>query len=264
MRVLERDEPASGVRRLTLNRPEQRNALDAALILALRSAVHDAEVDDDVRVVVIRGAGTAFCAGADLAAMLDLGRQGEEANLADAKALADLLLAIHECRKPVVALVHGATLGGGVGLACAADIVVASDRAWFKLPEVRLGLVPAMIAPYVVRAIGARQASRYFLSAESIDAAQARVLGLVHEITNADDLEVTGLALAAEIQRGRPGALAECKRLIAGVAYRDIDASIAAETAALIARLRAGNEAQQALAAALASRDRDRARDDRR
>lgn len=249
--ILESDTPERGIRRLTLNRPEQRNALDAALIGTLREALRAAAEDRGVRVVLLAGAGTAFCAGADLAAMRDLGAQGGEANLADARNLADLLLEIYELAVPVIALVHGATLGGGVGLACAADVVFASDAAWFRLPEVRLGLVPAMISPYVVRAIGERQAHRYFLSAESIDAHRARALGLVHEVTAAEKLLPSALALAAEISRGGPLALAECKRLIATVAGREIDSRLAADTAARIARLRSADEAQHALDAAL-------------
>jgi methylglutaconyl-CoA hydratase len=246
--------PAPGVAKLTLNRPERRNALDDALIDALRAAIARHAEAAATRVVMIAATGTAFCAGADLRGMIERGRSDLERNVHDAEQLAALLLAVHDCPKPVVALVQGPAFGGGVGLAAACDVTVAGTDARFRLPEVQLGIVPAVISPYVIAAIGARHARRLFLTGETIDAAWARELGLVHEVVATSSLEARGLELATAITQGGPQALAACKRLIATVAGVRPDAELAGRTARLLADLRAGPEAQEGLAAALEKR----------
>jgi methylglutaconyl-CoA hydratase len=246
--------PAPGVARLTLNRPERRNALDDALIGALRSAVARHADAAATRVVVIAAAGTAFCAGADLRGMRERGAGDRERNVHDAEQLAELLLAIRDCPKPVLALVQGPAFGGGVGLAACCDVTVAAPEARLRLPEVQLGIVPAVISPYVVEAIGARHARRLFLTGETIDAAWARELGLVHDVVAAEALDTRGLELATAIAQGGPQALATAKRLVATVAGIRPDAELALRTARLLADLRAGAEAQEGLAAALEKR----------
>ena len=246
--------PTPGVALLTLNRPERRNALDEALIGALRAAIVRHAATESTRVVMIAAAGTAFCAGADLRAMIERGRGDLDGNVRDAEHLAALLLAIRDCPKPVVALVQGPAFGGGVGLAAACDVTVASTEARFRLPEVQLGVVPAVISPYVVEAIGVRHARRLFLTGETIDAAWARELGLVHEVVQPESLAARGIELATAIAQGGPHALATCKRLIATVGGVRPDAELALRTARLLADLRAGSEAQEGLAAALEKR----------
>jgi methylglutaconyl-CoA hydratase len=252
--VLLESTPAPGIVRLALNRPDRRNALDEALVAALRAAVARHAAAAGTRVLVIAAAGTAFCAGADLRGMVDHGREADERNLRDAENLAALLLALRECPKPTVALVQGPAFGGGVGLAAACDVAIASDAARFRLPEVHLGIVPAVISPYVVEAIGPRRARRLFLTGEPFDAARAAEYGLVHEVVAADALDGRGLEIAAEIALGGPHALATAKRLIANVAGARPDPELAARTARLLAELRAGPEAQEGLTAALEKR----------
>ncbi len=247
-------EPVPGVVRLALNRPAQRNALDAALVESLHAAVLAHGARPATRVLLVAAEGTAFCAGADLNAMLASGRGAREASVADAERLAHLLLALRDCPKPSIALVQGPAFGGGMGLAAACDIALGSEAARFRLPEVQLGLVPAVISPFVVEAIGLRQARRYFLSGEPLDAAQARALGLLHAVVAPQALAAEGLRLAGEIARGGPHALGECKRLIAEVAHRSPGAGLAGVTAEWLARLREGPEAQEGIGAALARR----------
>jgi methylglutaconyl-CoA hydratase len=248
--VLLESTPAPGIRRLELHRPERRNALNDALIAALRAAIARAAEDPAVRVLVLAAAGAAFCAGADLAGMAASGLDTEDANRRDAEALAALLLALRSSPKPVVALVQGPAFGGGVGLAAACDVTIASTAVKFRLPEVQLGIVPAVISPHVIEAIGVRQARRLFLTAETVDAAWARDLGLVHEVVPPEVLESRGLELARSICAGGPHALATCKRLIEDVAHARVDAELAGRTARVLAALRAGDEAQEGLAAA--------------
>jgi methylglutaconyl-CoA hydratase len=205
-------------------------------------------------VLLIAAEGSAFCAGADLNAMLALGRGERAANVADAERLAKLLLALRDCPKPSIAVVQGPAFGGGMGLAAACDIALGSTGARFRLPEVQLGLVPAVISPYVLEAIGLRQARRYFLSGEPLDAGRARELGLLHAVVGAAELEAEALRLAREVALGGPHALAECKRLIADVAHHGPGAGLAGVTAEWLATLRAGREAQEGVGAALGRR----------
>ena len=247
-------EPLPGIVQLTLNRPAARNALDSGLMGALAAAIARHGERPATRVIVVRASGTAFCAGADLNAMLALGRGALDANVVDAETLAVLLLAVRRCPKPTVAAVQGPAFGGGVGLAAASDIAVGADEALFRLPEVRLGIVPAIISPYVVEAIGLRQARRYCLSGETIPAARARELGLLHEVVPGPNLGGEALRIATELAAGGPGALAHCKQLLADVAGHGPDEALGRALANRLARLRAGAEAQDGLAAALARR----------
>ena len=239
---------------IRLQRPDVHNAFDDVMIAELTAAVLTAEADPAVRVVVLAGAGPSFSAGADVAWMRRQGEADPAANLADARALARLMRAVAECTKPTVARVHGAAIGGGMGLACACDIGVASPRARFAMPEVRLGIIPAVIAPYVVRAIGPRQARRYMLSGETIDAARARELGLAHEVVDEAALDARIDALVAELAAGGPAAQAEVKSLLDAVAGRAVDDALVDDTARCIARVRATPEAAEGLQAFLAHR----------
>jgi methylglutaconyl-CoA hydratase len=247
-------EPLPGIVQLILNRPAARNALDAGLIGALSAALARHGERKATRVIVLRASGTAFCAGADLTAMLTLGRGPHDASVADAETLAALLLAVRRCPKPTVAAVQGPAFGGGVGLAAACDVAVGGEEALFRLPEVRLGIVPAIISPYVVEAIGLRQARRYCLSGETIPAARARELGLLHEVVPGPMLGGEVLRIATELAAGGPGALANCKELLAEVAGHGPDEVLGRALSIRLAKLRAGEEAQDGLAAALARR----------
>jgi methylglutaconyl-CoA hydratase len=247
--VILRDSPAGGVWRLTLNRPAQRNALDAGLIAALRAELAQAAAAADCRVLLLAGSGSVFCAGADLAEMRQLAGEGEQQRSHEqAQALAGLLLEIHQSPKPVIALVQGAALGGGAGLAAASDIVLATTAARFAFPEVRLGLIPAVISPYIVAAMGARQAQRWCLSGEDLPAARAQLLGLVHECVAARELLPRALALAAAISLGGPQAVGDTKALLRAVVGQQPGAELTATTAAFLARTRAGPEARARLA----------------
>jgi methylglutaconyl-CoA hydratase len=236
-----------------MNRPAVHNAFNAQVIAELTEAF--AELDQaPVRVVVLAGRGKSFSAGADLEWMKAAGAASEAENREDARRLAQMLAMIANCRKPTIARVHGAALGGGMGLACACDICVASDRAQFGTTEVRFGIIPAAISPYVLRAIGPRQALRYFQTGERIDAATAQRLGIAHEVVAEEALDETIERIVAALCQGGPQALTEAKALIGAVAHRPIDAAIAEETAARIARVRAGDEAREGLAAFLEKR----------
>jgi methylglutaconyl-CoA hydratase len=252
--VILRDSPASGVWRLTLNRPAQRNALNASLIVALRAELAQAATAADCRVLLLAGAGGVFCAGADLEEMRQLAQGDLQRNQEQAQALAGLLLEIHQSPKPVIALVQGAALGGGAGLAAASDIVLATTTARFAFPEVRLGLIPAVISPYLVAAMGARQAQRWCLSGEDLPATRAQLLGLVHECVVATELLPRALSLAAAIALGGPLALGATKELLRAVAGQQPGAELTATTAAFLARTRAAPEARARLAAWLGRR----------
>src|SRR5690606_19141727 len=180
---------AGGVATVTLNRPDRHNAFDDALIAALTQVLRELDADDSVTVVVLAGAGKSFSAGADLNWMRRMADYGREENLADAEALAALMETLNGLDKPTIARVQGAAFGGGVGLVACCDIAIAADTASFCLSEVRLGLIPAVISPYVVTAIGERAARRYFVTAERFDAREAHRLGLVHEVVPAAGLD---------------------------------------------------------------------------
>ena len=254
LEALLQDEDGAGVVTLTLNRPERRNALDPALIAGLTNALERLAGRPEVRAVVLTGAGASFSAGADIAWMRRMGEAGEAENLADAAALTRMLHVLDRLSKPTLALVRGAAYGGGVGLAACCDVVIASETASFCLSEVRLGLIPAAISPYVVNAIGSRQARRYFSTAEVITAARARELGLAHEVVPEVDLPQAGRAMIGALLQGAPGAQAEAKALVFLCEARPVDEVLGLETGQRIARRRATPEGREGLDAFLAKR----------
>ena len=242
------------VTRITLNRPDKRNAFDDTLIEALIMAFDEAGRREGARVIVLDAAGKHFSAGADLNWMRAMGTLSADENRADALRLAALMRAIDRCGKPVIARVQGAAYGGALGLICAADITVAADDARFCLSEVKLGILPAVISPYVVRAIGARQARRYFMTAEVIDAARAGQIGLVHEVVPRARLDDTVEALVAALLDGAPRAQLRARDLAHRADGSAIDEDLIAYSADLIAELRTGAEGQEGLGAFLEKR----------
>lgn len=233
-----------GIAAVTLDRPEARNALNAALIAAFRDTIARLGADDTVRVIVVTGAGESFCAGADIATMRDAAQLSEEENIADARNLAAMLGTLDRCPKPTIARVNGAAIGGGAGLVACCDLAIAADRAQFAFTEVRLGIAPAVISPFVVAKIGPSQARALFLTGERFDAAHARAIGLVHEVVPVDNLDAAIARQADNLLHGGPHAQTAIKALV-----RDVAAGRAGtdETAALIAHLRTSPEGQEGL-----------------
>jgi methylglutaconyl-CoA hydratase len=252
--VLVTERHADGSARITLNRPEIHNSIDDRLIAELTAALAALGHDDGVRVVVLTGSGKSFSAGADLNWMRRTSTYGEAENLADARALAKLMATLNELPKPTIARVNGAALGGGTGLVACCDIVIASSHAMFGTTEVRLGLIPAVIGPYVVAAIGVRQARRLMLTGERIGAGEAARIGLVHEIVAADELDAATATVLDDLLKGGPHALAAAKRLVHDLAGRPIEPELIDDTARRIAALRATAEAREGVAAFLEKR----------
>ena len=245
---------ATGIAVVTLNRPEVHNAFNETLITELTTSLRGLGVDPAVRAVVLSGAGASFCAGADLNWMKKMAVFSRAQNLADAKALAAMLITLNQLPKPTIARVHGAAFGGGVGLVACCDIAVGTPDAVFALSEARLGLIPATISPYVVEAIGARAARRLFLTAERFTAAEAFRLGLLHDIAVPTELDERIDDVLGLLVKAGPNAQAECKSLLRLVAHRPIDADLVAETAERIASVRASAEGKEGVAAFLAKR----------
>ncbi|MGE5170290.1 MAG: enoyl-CoA hydratase/isomerase family protein [Rudaea sp.] len=239
---------------VTLNRPEVHNAFDEALIASLTAAFVSLDDHPDVRVVVLAAAGKSFCAGADLHWMKRMAAFGTAENVADAQALATMLRALYALSKPTIARVTGAAYGGGVGLVAACDIAIGVPEATFALSEAKLGLIPATIGPYVIEAIGARRARRYFLTAERFGAEEALTIGLLHEVVRREALDTRIDALIALLRAAGPVAQLECKALVRGVAHRPIDDDVIAGTAAHIAAVRASPEGREGVAAFLGKR----------
>ena len=237
-----------------MNRPDLHNAFDEVLIAELTAAFTALDGDADVRAVVQAGRGKSFSAGADLNWMRRAANNGVDENLTDARALAQMLRTIAEMTKPTIARVQGAALGGGMGLAAACDIAVASAKAVFATSEVKFGIIPSAISPYVLRAIGARQATRYFQTAERIDAARAREIGLVHECVEADALDAKVDEVVAALLQGGPKAQSAAKDLIRAVSHQPINNTLVEDTAHRIAHLRATPEAREGIAAFLEKR----------
>lgn len=242
------------VARVTLNRPHVHNAFDDALIARLTEALEDVGGRADVRVVVLAGNGKSFSAGADLAHMKKAAAFSEAENVADARALARLLMVLGGLPKPTVALVQGSAYGGGVGLVSACDIAIAAARASFAFTEVRLGLIPAVISPFVVRAIGESHARRYMLSGERFGADVALRIGLVHEVVPAEELEERGAAVVETLLQGSPDAHRRVQELIDTVAGRPIDEALADDVARRIAAARASADGREGIAAFLEKR----------
>lgn len=248
------DVAADGVARLTMNRPDVHNAFDDVLIAELTERLRHLDNDARVRVVVLAANGKSFSAGADLNWMKRMARYSEAENLRDAMHLAGLMHTLDRMRKPTIARVQGAAFGGGVGLVACCDMAVAAREAQFCLSEVRLGLIPAVISPYVVQAIGARAARRYFLTAERFDAAEAHHLGLVSQVVDADDLDETVATLTGHLLKGGPHAIAAAKDLITAVNDRPIEMPVVEDTARRIAQQRASAEGREGVAAFLEKR----------
>ena len=251
---IERD--TRGIVTLTLDRPEARNALSAELVARLTETLASLAGDATVRAVLLTGAGTVFCAGADIGEMRASGVASIDQNEADSRRFALMLEGLEKLPQPTVAVVNGAAFGGAVGLIAACDIAVAASSARLALSEVRLGLVPAMISPYVIRAIGQRECHRWFMTGEAMDAATAMRIGLVHEAVEDSALPATTQAIVTALLRGGPKAQAEIKRLLHRVTGRSsaTDESRIIDTTRWIARVRAGAEAREGLTAFLERR----------
>jgi methylglutaconyl-CoA hydratase len=232
---------------VTLDRPDVRNAFNDEVIYELTRAFHDLGGRDDVRCIVLAGHGPAFCAGADLNWMRRMAGYTHRENFSDAAALAEMLRVIYSCPKPTIARVHGDTYAGGMGLVAACDIAVAAEQAHFCLSEVKLGLIPATISPYVIRAMGARTAHRYFLTAERFSAAEALRIGFVHQVARASELDQTVSALADTLIQAGPQALSLCKQLVHEVAGQEITPELIASTVRAIADIRVTPEGREGI-----------------
>jgi len=243
-----------GVARVTLNRPEVRNAFDDALISRLTEVFLDIEKDKGIRVLVLAGNGPAFCAGADLNWMKRMAGYGYKENLADARALADMLATLDRLPKPTIARVHGPAFAGGTGLVAACDISVGTPEAKFCFSEAKLGLSPATISPHVIRAIGERAARRYFLTAEVFDAHEAERIGLLSLVVEKDSLDKSVDDLLAHLLAGGPEAMKQIKDLIRTVSSRSVDDALVAETAKRIAEIRVSPEGKEGIASFLEKR----------
>jgi len=245
---------ADGVATITFNRPELHNAIDESVIAQCKAGLRQVAGDTSVRAVVIAGNGKSFCAGADLNWMKRTAGYSEEENYRDALEFTELLSILNEMPKPTIARVHGPAYGGGVGIVVACDIAIGTPEALFSFTEIRLGLIPAMISPYAVAAIGERHARRYMLTAERIDAAEALRIGLLHEVCETAKLDEQVGKLVGHILRGGPASIAASKRLVAAVAHGPIDASKRDYTARAIASIRASAEGKEGIGAFLEKR----------
>lgn len=242
------------VARIWLNRPEMRNAIDDVFIRELAEAFAQAQAASGVRAVVLGGRGPAFCAGANLNWMKRAASFTPEQNLQDAAGLPRMLRTLAESRLPVIARIQGDVYAGGMGLVSVCDVAVSADSANYCLSEVKIGLIPATISPYVIRAMGARAAQRYFLTAERFTAAEAHRIGFVHEVVAADALDAKVDEVLKNILAAAPHAVGESKRLLRDVAGQPIDDDLAAETVRRIAALRASEEGQEGLRSFLEKR----------
>lgn len=245
---------ADRVGTVTLNRPEVRNAFNNELIAELTQAFKDLQSRDDVRCIVLAANGTAFCAGADLNWMRSMADYTREQNLADAGQLATMLQTIYESSKPTLARIQGDVYAGGTGLVAACDVAVSVDTAHYCLSEVKLGLIPATISPYVIRAMGARAAHRYFLTAERFDAYQAQRMGFVHEVVAAEALDAKVAELSHAWVNAGPEALKLCKKLLHDVAGQEITPDLIQGTVEAIADIRVSPEGREGLQSFLQKR----------
>lgn len=243
-----------GICTVTLNRPEKRNAFDDKIIVDLTRTFHEISTDSQTRVVVLRGAGDHFSAGADLAWMKRMVELSYEENVQDAEALRNLMESLFSCPKPTIAVAQGAVVGGAVGLVACCDLVVAHESAFFKFSEVLIGLTPAVISPYVVRAIGERAARRYFTTGETFSAHQAQKLGLINEVLSSEDCEAQVGRWCSDLLAAGPEALRATKGLLAHLRSEASHADTAEFTTTLIANLRVSPEGQEGLTAFLEKR----------
>jgi methylglutaconyl-CoA hydratase len=254
MSVLSISQRGAGVAQVTMSRPAVFNAFDEAMIGELDAAFARLNDNDEVRVIVLAGDGKHFSAGADLQWMQRASAASHEWNLDDARRFAAMLARIDSCAKPTVARVQGAALGGGVGLACACDIAIAADSASFAVSEARFGILPAVIGPYVVNAVGKRQARRLALTASRIDAGMALALGLVQQVVPLDQLDAAVDATVKDLLAGGPQAQREIKQLFAQFEVGPITPDVRELTAQTISRVRGSEEAREGFAAFLAKR----------
>ena len=244
----------AGVARVTLDRPEVRNAFDDALIRELQNCFQSLATDKGVRAVVLAGNGPAFCAGADLNWMKRMAGYGYAENLADAQALATMLATLDRLPQPTIARVHGPAFAGGTGLVAACDIAVGTPEAKFCFSEAKLGLSPATISPYVMRAIGERMARRYFLTAEVFGAEEAHRIGLLSALVSTADLDTEVNSLVKHLLAGGPQAHVKIKDLIRAVTGRQVDDALSADTAKRIAEIRVSPEGREGIASFLEKR----------
>jgi methylglutaconyl-CoA hydratase len=242
------------IRTITLSRSDVRNAFNDEVIAELKNAFIEAGQAADVRCVVLAAEGPAFCAGADLNWMRRMADYTRDENLADAGQLAAMLRAIYECPKPTIARVQGDVFAGGVGLVAACDMAVSVDTATYCLSEVKLGLIPATISPYVIRAMGARASHRYFLTAERFSATEAHRVGLVHEVVAVNELDAKVAELTSALVSASPNAVRACKRLVQDVAEREIDDDLVTHTVAGIADIRSSAEGKEGVQSFLQKR----------
>ena len=247
-------ETSGGVARVTLDRPEMRNAFDDSLIAALTSVLRELDADAAVRAVVLTGNGPAFCAGADLNWMKRMAGFGYEQNLADAQALAQMLKTLDRMAKPTIARVHGPAFAGGVGLVAACDIAIGIPEAKFCLSEAKLGLSPATISPYVVRAMGERMARRYFLTAEIFDGIEAARIGLLTAVSPSEELDGEIGEILRNLLQGGPQAIAKIKDLVHRVSSGPVDDAMIGDTAGRIAEIRVSPEGREGIASFLEKR----------
>ena len=245
---------AGAVATITLNRPEVRNAFNDDMIAEVTGAFVALGGRDSVRCIVLAAEGKAFCAGADLNWMRRMADYTRAENLADAAALAEMLRVMYECPKPTIARIQGDVYAGGMGLVAACDMAVSVDTANFCLSEVKLGLIPATISPYVIRAMGARAAHRYFLTAERFDAKEAHRIGFVHEVVSADQLDAKVAELTNALVSASPNAVRSCKTLVQEVAGQDIKAPLIGRTVEGIADIRTSSEGREGVQSFLQKR----------
>ena len=243
-----------GVETVTLDRPDVRNAFNDEVIAELTAVFLELAKRDEVRCVVLAGNGPAFCAGADLNWMKRMAGYTREENVEDASRLARMLEVLFHCPKPTIAKVQGDVYAGGTGLVAACDMAVAVDTAQFCLSEVRLGLIPATISPYVIRAMGARAAHRWFLTAERFDAAEAHRIGFVHEVVKAGELDAKVAGIAQALVGAGPEAVKACKTLLHDVAGHEISAGLVRRTVESIADIRASDEGREGIQSFLGKR----------
>lgn len=244
----------SQIATVTLSRPDVRNAFNDEVIVEITQAFAALGAREDVRCIVLAAQGTAFCAGADLNWMRLMADYSRAENLADAAKLAEMLRVIYECPKPTVARVQGDVYAGGMGLVAACDVAVSVDTAGYSLSEVKLGLIPATISPYVIRAMGARAAHRYFLTAERFSAQEALRIGFVHEVTPAARIDEKVDEITQALVKNSPNAVKVCKKLVQDVAEREISQPLIAQTVAGIADIRSSPQGKEGVSSFLQKR----------
>ena len=244
----------NGIATVTLNRPDKRNAMNGKMVKEIFHALEQFRNDNDSRVIMIKGNGEHFCAGADINWMQHIASESYDANYDDAQALADLMFQLYTYSKPTIVLAHGATLGGGLGLLAACDIALVGSSTSFGFSEVKIGITPSIISPYVVAAIGERAAHYYFLTGARFDAEEAQRIGLAHQVIEDNKLAQAGADIANLLLQNSPHALTAAKQLIRYVAKEKITAELAQKTAEHLSNLRTTPEAQEGLRAFMEKR----------